>query len=52
MDYAADGPALEGNTVAFSCPLGMVLTGPNATTCMGNGEWEPDPREFKVQCRG
>ena len=27
----------------------MVLTGPTTATCMGNGEWEPDPTE--VQCK-
>ena len=43
-------PALEQTTVTFSCPPGLVLTGPNSSTCMGNGEWEPDPRE--VKCKG
>ena len=38
-------PALEGSSVNLSCPPGLVLTGPNTTTCMGNGEWEPDPME-------
>ena len=45
-------PATEGATVTFECPLQYVLTGPNITTCMGNGsgEWEPDPGE--VECNG
>ena len=43
-------PAMEGATVAFKCPTQYVLIGPNTTTCMGNGEWEPDPRE--VECKG
>jgi hypothetical protein len=43
-------PALEGTVLSFDCPPQQVLTGPNTTTCMGNGEWEPDPRE--VECKG
>ena len=40
-------PAVEGHNVMFSCPSGLMLTGPNTSTCMGNGEWEPDPGELK-----
>ena len=40
----------RGNNISFSCPLGLVLAGPNSSTCTGNGEWEPDPRD--VICRG
>jgi hypothetical protein len=43
-------PALEGTNVSLSCPPGLVLTGPNASVCMENGEWEPDPSQ--VQCNG
>ena len=43
-------PAMEGTTVIFYCPPQYILTGPNTITCMGNGEWEPDPRE--VECNG
>ena len=43
-------PALEQTIVTFSCPPGLVLTGLNSTICMGDGEWEPDPRE--VKCKG
>ena len=43
-------PSLEGESVKFTCPPKRVLTGPNSTRCMGNGEWEPDPRE--VICKG
>ena len=52
-DYV-DDPALEGTIVTFSCPPGMQFTGNNITTatCMGNGEWEPDPRELKLKCKG
>ena len=42
--------SLEGSTVNFTCPPGFILIGPNMSTCMGNGEWEPDPRE--VNCMG
>ena len=43
-------PAREGTAITFSCSPGLVLTGPNTTTCMDNGQWEPDPRE--VKCKG
>ena len=41
---------LEGAIVTFTCPPGQVLVGRNMSTCTGNGEWEPDPRE--VECKG
>ena len=43
-------PAIEGTNVSFSCPPGLVLTGPSTSMCMGNGEWEPDPSQ--VNCIG
>ena len=43
-------PALEDNNIAFSCAPGLILTGPNTSLCMGNGEWEPNPAE--VKCLG
>ena len=43
-------PALEGTNVTFSCPPGLILTGPNTSTCMRNGEWEPTPQD--VKCLG
>lgn len=43
-------PATVGTVATFGCPSGLILTGPNSTTCMGNGEWETDPREIK--CKG
>ena len=47
MDY--EDPALEGENIIFTCPTGALLTGPNTSTCVENGEWEPDPRD--VECR-
>ena len=47
-DYSR--PALEGTNVSFSCPPGLVLTGSSRATCMGNGEWKPDPSH--VRCIG
>ena len=43
-------PAREGTSITFSCSPGMILTGPNTTTCMDNGQWEPDPSQAK--CKG
>ena len=45
-----EDPALEGQIITFTCPPGHILNGCTSSTCMGNGEWEPDPRE--VQCTG
>ena len=42
-------PVMEGIVVSFSCHFEFILTGPNSSMCMRNGEWEPDPRE--VDCR-
>ena len=42
-------PAIEGTTIMLECSSpNLVHMGPNTTTCIGNGEWEPDPRE--MQC--
>ena len=43
-------PVMEGTTLSFVCSSHHVLFGPNTTTCIGYGEWEPDPKE--VECRG
>ena len=48
--YYRSRPMLEGSIITVSCPSGYSLTGSNASTCMGNGEWEPDPR--KAECTG
>ena len=41
---------VEGSNVTFTCPPRRVLTGPNTSTCMANGQWYPDPRNLK--CTG
>ena len=41
-------PVLEGQIITYTCPTGWTLNGSNSSTCMRNGEWEPDPRE--VEC--
>ena len=44
-------PARVGTIAVFGCNSSeYVLNGPSAATCMGNGEWVPDPRQ--VQCEG
>ena len=43
-------PAREGTTITFSCSPGLILTGPNTTICMDNGQWEPGPGQ--VKCNG
>ena len=45
-----EDPAVEGESVTFTCFSGSVLNGPRSSMCMGNGEWEPDPGE--VNCTG
>ena len=45
-----DSPPIEGQFITYICPTGFVLTGPNASVCTGNGEWEPDPGQ--VACIG
>ena len=49
--HSADSDVfLEGANVTFICPPGQAFIGHSTSTCMGNGEWEPDPRE--VMCKG
>ena len=50
IGYTQHMPVMEGISVNFSCNLGHILHGPNSSTCVRNGEWEPDPME--VECRG
>ena len=44
------GQILEGSNITLACPPGMVLKGPSTSSCLGSGEWEPDPRDSK--CTG
>ena len=37
--------ATRGTNMSLTCNSGLMLSGPSTSTCMGNGEWEPDPRE-------
>lgn len=41
---------VAGTSLMFACPSGLILTGPNTTTCLENGQWEPDPSQ--VKCKG
>ena len=43
-------PAVEGTVATLACPPDKVLIGPNNTTCMGNREWEPNPK--RARCKG
>ena len=37
-------PTVEGTSVSFGCNVPQLqLEGPNSTTCMESGKWEPDP---------
>ena len=45
-----DTPPIEEQFITYTCPPGLILTGSNASVCMGNREWEPDPGE--VDCIG
>ena len=44
-------PGMRGANVTYSCPSRLTLTGPRRSTCMGNGEWELDPREVECKVR-
>ena len=37
--------------IAFSCPPQLILTGSDTSTCMGNGEWEPDPKQTSCESK-
>ena len=50
LDYGYPAVNVEGVFVTFTCSPGRILIGPNMSTCMSNGEWEPDPRD--VECMG
>ena len=50
VTISSNDPAVEGTTVTFHCPAGSVSNGPDLSTCMENGEWEPPP--YQVNCSG
>ena len=52
VDDYPHNPILEGTTITFSCAPGKILIGPNMTTCMENGEWEPKVGIVEVKCAG
>ena len=37
----------EPTVVEFTCPSGLVLSGPDTATCMNGSLWEPDPMDVK-----
>ena len=41
-------PVLPGRSVQFSCPPTLAMSGPNSSTCLENGQWEPDPGRWSV----
>jgi hypothetical protein len=41
-----DYPHMEGQSITYTCPHGLILTGPNASVCSGNRRWEPDPGQM------
>jgi hypothetical protein len=43
-----DGLPIEGSVITFSCPPGLVLTGPNSAICTGNGRWELNTDSWPV----
>ena len=48
VSHSISDKVQEATTITLSCPPGSILTGSNTSTCMDNGEWEPDPR--LVEC--
>jgi hypothetical protein len=46
MVTESDIPKVEGQFITYTCPSGFILTGPSASVCTGNGEWEPDPGQL------
>ena len=44
LDSSESGPAIVGTNISFSCSNPRdVLIGPNMSTCVDTGLWEPDP---------
>lgn len=45
-----EGPLIGGIMISYSCSIGQTISGPNTSTCMDNGQWEPDPMD--TSCAG
>ena len=45
-----EGLLIEGSAVTYSCSPGLKVIESNKSTCMDNGQWEPDPLD--VTCAG
>ena len=46
-------PAIVGTTISFNCSQPEeVLIGPDTVTCMDDGQWEPDPHQIQISCKG
>ena len=48
LDYG--DPPIEGTSITLSGLHGLILIGSNTSTCMGNGNWEPDLK--RMRCNG
>ena len=51
VTYDMARPALVGTSIMLDCPPGLELTGSESATCIGNGYWEPDPRNITCSRR-
>ena len=40
-----ESPLIGGSMISYSCSTGQTISGPNTSTCLDNGQWEPDPMD-------
>ena len=53
MNTNYNSPAIKGTNITFSCnDSQLLLQGPESATCIGNGIWEPDPRNVGCLQKG
>ena len=45
-----EGPWIEGSIIVYGCASDLKVTETNTSTCMDNGQWEPDPSD--IICTG
>ena len=45
-----EGPLIEGSNITYNCSPGLKVIESNMSTCMNNGQWEPDPMD--ITCTG